>query len=689
MNHTFKIILSLLLVTIPAVASDYDVHIQALRNGTDAQRVAARQMLPREGMRAVPDVLELLHHDDQLVWRTAQKILSDICLTHTQRGYEVEREQVTEQLLTALTSEVPQHTAIAIIRLLSVTAPDDTELTALTPYFKDLAYRSETIDALTNMATMSACKLLEEQLNFGSTADKVEIIDALRVAGSRSNYVISRKLLRNPEAAVKVAAMRALASSGDPSHIKQFQKITRESPAELQTAAVDANIHLAEAILMRGGNWMEGIEFFKDILDRNESFSAKAAALAAFGKYGDARVIKVIFRAVKKSTTSELEAPALMGLEFVRGLEAYETLLSEYPKCRNEMQLGLLGVMGRKKDPIFLDLLLENAASDDPARQAVAFEALVQSELPGGADAVAAYVESRPAEDRKFDVEKLLAYADSMRHQNAKAAAGRAYLTLYQTTDNDEFREIAFLGIKQFPSSEAYKIILEDLDITDLSEVSVETLVALNVMLDPAEFPDEIGALRDAMLNAARTTSDVQSILEMANQQNVVMEYIPLMGFFTQWHLIGPFPWTASEGFTENPIGAPVVDLRATYTVGDKTLSWGRHDTGSLVNAMGLLGAHESASLFAYTTFDSSEEMAAQVRVGSDDGVCIWLNGESVHENNIDRGVLLDADVVPVTLRQGKNELLLQVTQGAGGWAFTARLTKPDGTPITPEYRNE
>ena len=76
------------------------------------------------------------------------------------------------------------------------------------------------------------------------------------------------------------------------------------------------------------------------------------------------------------------------------------------------------------------------------------------------------------------------------------------------------------------------------------------------------------------------------------------------------------------------------------------------------------------------------EAVDAVVRVGSDDGVKVWVNGEAVHEHNVDRGAALDDDQAPARLKAGKNTLLVQITQGGGGWVFCLRLTRPDGVPL-------
>lgn len=661
-------------------ASDYDTWIQDLAGNDDARRTVARQMLPREGMRAVPDLIELLQHDDQRVWRTSRNILADVCHAVTAPGFERERVSVTEQLFELLAQDTPTQIDIEVLRLLGKVASTSSDLSGITPYLDEMSTRTESIDALVAIASDPAARFLESQLNKGASQDTIEIVDALRAMGSASSSESVYKLLKHRDRSVQIAALRALASTGNPALIESALKLLRSSDFARRAQAADAVLALAESVIRRGGNWEQGIALYRELLSQSSARNTRGAALTALGRYGDASVIPNIFEAIAEEP--ELEAPALMGLDYVRGRGCYEALLRAYPSASEEMQLGLLDVMARKRDSIFLDTLLQNASSNDASRNALAFDAIVQSELPGGADAATNYVESLPSDARKFEIEKLLTYADALARQNATTAAGKAYLTLYRTTDNAEFREIAFQGIKDYPSAEAYEIILSELDLEKLSEASTEMLITLNVMIDPAQYLEESIALREALFNVATDTANVQAILDMAHQQGIAEQFIRKMGFLTQWHLVGPFPWKSADGFAANPVGAPDVDLEASYTVDGQSLSWVIHETGQIINALGLLGQYDSVSMYGYTTFSSEEAKDAQIRIGSDDGVRIWLNGQTVHENNIDRGMLLDQDIVPVQLEEGDNELLVQVTQVVGGWGFMARLTELDGAPI-------
>jgi len=74
----------------------------------------------------------------------------------------------------------------------------------------------------------------------------------------------------------------------------------------------------------------------------------------------------------------------------------------------------------------------------------------------------------------------------------------------------------------------------------------------------------------------------------------------------------------------------------------------------------------------------SDESQDVFLKIGSDDGVKIWLNGEVVHANNVLRGHKTGEDKVAVKLEKGWNILLVKVTQGGGGWGFSARLVDKD-----------
>jgi hypothetical protein len=79
----------------------------------------------------------------------------------------------------------------------------------------------------------------------------------------------------------------------------------------------------------------------------------------------------------------------------------------------------------------------------------------------------------------------------------------------------------------------------------------------------------------------------------------------------------------------------------------------------------------------------SDAARAAEVRLGSDDGVRVWLNGAVILAQSACRGVLRDQDTLSVNLQSGWNRLMFHVRDNGGGWALRARLTAPGGATLT------
>ena len=74
--------------------------------------------------------------------------------------------------------------------------------------------------------------------------------------------------------------------------------------------------------------------------------------------------------------------------------------------------------------------------------------------------------------------------------------------------------------------------------------------------------------------------------------------------------------------------------------------------------------------VYGSVVLDSPEEQQTTMFVGSDDAVKVWLNGELVHQALVARGSNDYQDFFPVTLKQGKNVLLVALdNRGHGGFS--------------------
>lgn len=74
----------------------------------------------------------------------------------------------------------------------------------------------------------------------------------------------------------------------------------------------------------------------------------------------------------------------------------------------------------------------------------------------------------------------------------------------------------------------------------------------------------------------------------------------------------------------------------------------------------------DNASGYVRSSIESDSDADLNLRLNSDDGIKVWLNGKLVHSNNVARGVSAAADVVKISLKKGPNPIIIKVVNGGG-----------------------
>ena len=152
------------------------------------------------------------------------------------------------------------------------------------------------------------------------------------------------------------------------------------------------------------------------------------------------------------------------------------------------------------------------------------------------------------------------------------------------------------------------------------------------------------------------------------------------------WQVIGPFPNPQNRNFEIALLPVDAVQLDAAVTSAGKSYRWQalarRFYRDGLVDFDGLYDGRNWALAYAYTTFHSDSEGPAHLRIGSDDGIRVWLNEQLVHSLDAARAAVPDDDVVSVRLRAGVNTLLVKNADRNLGWGFYLRITDLQGNPM-------
>jgi hypothetical protein len=103
-----------------------------------------------------------------------------------------------------------------------------------------------------------------------------------------------------------------------------------------------------------------------------------------------------------------------------------------------------------------------------------------------------------------------------------------------------------------------------------------------------------------------------------------------------------------------------------------------------IVNFLECFGESNRKSAYALCFLDSRTTQTRTLCVGSDDGITMWLNGKQIHENVKRRPIVPDEDWVFAGFRQGRNVLLVEVTNADGYWGFMLRILCPGEQLILP-----
>jgi hypothetical protein len=97
---------------------------------------------------------------------------------------------------------------------------------------------------------------------------------------------------------------------------------------------------------------------------------------------------------------------------------------------------------------------------------------------------------------------------------------------------------------------------------------------------------------------------------------------------------------------------------------------------------LGKMPGGENVVAYLKTSIWSETDRDAEVYLGSDDGIKVWLNSHLVHQKNLEREFIAGEDSFPVKLKKGWNTCLMKVTQGTGGWEAAMAICDEKGKPL-------
>ena len=266
-------------------------------------------------------------------------------------------------------------------------------------------------------------------------------------------------------------------------------------------------------------------------------------------------------------------------------------------------------------------------------------------------------------------------------------------------TQSPEARRFAFELMIKIDAKAAQALVPGFLDdpSTELRRDAVAQLIATGEEQLADDKAAAIATYRRA-LDAARDVDQIQAIAKQLTEKLGQATDLPRhFGFLTHWHVIGPFDNTDRKGFETAFPPEKEFALDASYQGKDGEVKWQplqSDDDYGKIDLNEPFGKLKETTAYAYTEFKSEGARSAELRLGCKNAWKVWCNGELLFgRDEYHRGQRIDQYRMPVSLKDGKNTILVKLCQNEQKenwtvqWEFQLRVCDATGTAILSSDR--
>jgi len=192
-------------------------------------------------------------------------------------------------------------------------------------------------------------------------------------------------------------------------------------------------------------------------------------------------------------------------------------------------------------------------------------------------------------------------------------------------------------------------------------------------------------------LTEARDAEQIKVASNALKEMGQEINLVELMGFLTEWELIGPFDNTERAGFGKTY--EPETTNKESYPGKNGQVQWSPFSTSDSFGMLDInqkFGEIKEVLAYGKTDFYSDKDRKAQFRLGSKNAWKIWVNGKLLFARDEYHrgGTRVDQFILDGALRKGKNQIMVKVCQNeqtqhwTKQWEFCLRVTDPSGRAI-------
>jgi len=549
--------------------------------------------------------------------------------------------------------------------------------------------REEARRAITQIPGREATDALVSMLSTSGPEFAQDILHALAARGARSAAPAIVRAASAGNMGVRLAAVDALGQMGDASAADPLWQLATQGPAELRPAALDAYLRLASS-MVRQARVYRAAAMYRRALGAAPDERRLIAALVGLGRAARQQTAKDL-KPFLGAESPRMRVAAAMALGEMPGFDATTALAERLRDAPADLRVTILGLLGRRGDRTATRAVIRTLSEADEGVHVAAVEALGAIGDPAAQEALRRAIETDSAPMRAAAMTAYLSIADAVLESGDSAAAARAYTYALGAAQSPQAKARALTGIGAsggLESLEAVKAALAAPE-QEVAAAAMNAFLALGVAAAATGDQSLARQIFEQTLERATRAQALAAVMRL-QELGADIDAAALQGFITNWWIIGPFPNENKEAWDKHYFPEQEIALDKQYDLDGQKLAWQFYRASGLEGMVPLdqiLNPSDNKAAYLYARVTSPQAQPVRLMVGSDDGVKVWVNGELVFANNADRGVTVDEDAFDAQLKQGANDVLLEVLNGGADWGAVVRITDQQERPLRLEQR--
>lgn len=691
------------LAALPAVAADESLEsfLERIRSPDDDTRMKARLEAPEWGSRAVAPLARLLdgriarpETDDEETKAAASRrreaaitsrhALARIVHHAARPGADEERAAVAAELVKLVGPGRPGYVRREALNWLSLVGGDD-HVEAVAKNLDDDGYQIAEAArlALERLPGKAAERALAEAIGRASDEKKPDLIFSLAKKRSVDSVPLFLELGRAEADEVRFSALQGLAHVGAPRGIEVFLAAVTRPEEPLRPRLYTELLRLADNLFARGetAGWRQ---LHAHALRHAPLEYQRERSLLHLAKRGDSRSVDTLLVGLDDASP-RVRGSALRLLESLRGGTVSKALRRGYEEAKPHARPVILRALARHDPEGAKDLLEKAAGGADVELKIAALDVLGRLAEPSMEEA---YLQAARGDgsSRPTALKGYLMLARAQLDGGGGSRALAMYSEAMKVAREPGERQQVLAGLVALKDPEAIDQLRPLLaDAALANDAARSTIAYARQIADQGDVDRAEKYFRE--ITAGKFPRDViaSAISELRRIDRDPHRAVLQRGFVLDWWLIGPIRDDDGKGMETKIFPEERIRFEVVETIGPRKYRWQRLDVLCLegrVDLVPLFRRAERVIAYAYTEFDVPEDRELLFKMGSDDGIACWLNGERIHYLPASRSYQLDQDTVPVTLKKGNNKVLVKIGQGSGDWTFSFRTTDRDGRPV-------